>query len=178
MIAFHDGPANIFQWEVGAGARPGPSLRASRGDPARWLTSWALRVHDPCKRKTGTDRASVSKAAARRGAPPLPACRSGPPRAAWGGGNAGIVVGCRHPRGEANGWRRTGRPTARSGRAPPGDGWSEDGGAGRRHDPLATRSERDAGGFRALAERRGARDLGVPPPRALFRRGSGGRVSH
>jgi hypothetical protein len=70
MIAFHDEPAKIFQWEVGAastcssfarpllvpgpgrargvgmGAPVGPSLRASRGDPVRRLTA---RV-PPCSR--------------------------------------------------------------------------------------------------------------------------------
>ncbi len=92
--------------------------------------------------RRSTDRASVSQAAARRGAPPLPACRSGPSRAARGLWRGGVEVGCRDLRGAANGWRQAGRPTARSGRAPPGDGWSEDGGAARRQDPLATGLER------------------------------------
>jgi hypothetical protein len=56
----------------------GPSLRTSRGDPVRRLTSWVPPCSRSVQRKSGTNRASVSHAVARRGAPPLPACRSGP----------------------------------------------------------------------------------------------------
>jgi hypothetical protein len=85
MIAFHDEPAKIFQWEVGAastcssfarpllvpgpgrargvgmGAPVGPSLRASRGDPG-WSESFrtpgmSLGTSTCCLRRAATGRA-------------------------------------------------------------------------------------------------------------------------
>jgi hypothetical protein len=55
----------------------GPSLQASRGDPVRRLTAWVPPCSRSVQRKPGTDRASVSQAAACRGAPPLPAMSLG-----------------------------------------------------------------------------------------------------
>jgi len=91
-----------------------PSLRGSRGDPGWRLTA---RV-PPCSRsmqRACTERASVSRAVARRGAPPLPpmslaACRC------WRREHDGAVRGSRAP---AIGWRRATGPGGRG----TGRGW-------------------------------------------------------
>ncbi len=63
MIAFHDGPAKIFRWEVGGSARSAPRSGPFRRRPEPF---------GPAATLFGPNAFG------------LPACRSGPARAAWG----------------------------------------------------------------------------------------------